>query len=127
MYASFRKIFFPTEDELKKQQEFIENIQNEDKTYWLSKGLTEQVYADIKKYIKGGNNMIKNIRPLTISQLKKKDKKPVYIICNEFPQLDGWYIVHFDKQTQRIECWGYDSNKFDSINYGTWLAYLNEL
>ena len=50
MYASFRKIFFPTEDELKKQQEFIENIQNEDKTYWLSKGLTEQVYADIKKY-----------------------------------------------------------------------------
>ena len=49
MYASFRKIFFPIEDELKKQQEFIENIQNEDKTYWLSKGLTESEYKSLKE------------------------------------------------------------------------------
>lgn len=49
MLASFRKTFFPTRDELKKQQEFIENIQNENRVFWLSKGLTESEYEFLKE------------------------------------------------------------------------------
>ncbi len=65
-------------------------------------------------------------KPLTIKELEKRKGLPVYIICNEFPNLNGWYVTHKDKQTGRIECWGYNSTKMDSIKYGEWLAYLCE-
>jgi len=49
MFASFRKVFFPTEEETKKQQEFIENLKKEDKEFWFSKGLTESEYNLLKE------------------------------------------------------------------------------
>lgn len=64
--------------------------------------------------------------PLSLAELSKKNNKPVYVICEEFPNLNGWYIVHVDKQTKRVECWGYDSTKIDSKTYGEWWAYLSE-
>lgn len=66
-------------------------------------------------------------KALTLDELQGKHGKPVYVVCEEFPELNGWYIVHLDKQTGRIECWGYDSIKMDSATYGEWLAYLVEV
>lgn len=49
MLVSFRKIFLPTEDELNNQLEFIEKIENENRDFWLSKGLTESEYESLKE------------------------------------------------------------------------------
>jgi hypothetical protein len=78
------------------------------------------------KYCPLCGNILGMNEALTIEELTKQNEKPVYVTCEEFPNLDGWYIVHIDKQTKRVECWGYDSTKMDSINYGAWLAYLNK-
>jgi hypothetical protein len=78
-------------------------------------------YCPICGKLLGENNI------LSLKELNKHVGKPLYIVCFEFPKLNGWYIVHFDKQTKRIECWGYDSVKFDSINYNdVWVAYLQK-
>lgn len=49
MLADFRKVFFPTEDEIKRQEDFIKQIQEEDRAYWLSRGLTESEYMLLKE------------------------------------------------------------------------------
>lgn len=64
--------------------------------------------------------------PLSLEELSKLSGQPVYITCEEYPNLNGWYIAVWDKQIQRIQCWGYDSNKMDTCNYGTWQAYLSK-
>ncbi len=66
------------------------------------------------------------IKPLSLEALKKMDGLPVYVNCAEFPELNGWYITHLDKQSGRVECWGYDSTRMDSASYGSWLAYINK-
>lgn len=49
MLADFRKTIFPTEDEIKRQGEFLDIILNEDRAFWLSKGLTESEYVLLKE------------------------------------------------------------------------------
>lgn len=63
---------------------------------------------------------------LSLEDLMELSGQPVYIICYEFPELNGWYIVHWDDQIKRIQCWGYDGIKMDTCSYGTWMAYLKE-
>jgi hypothetical protein len=86
----------------------------------LRDGNVRMKYCPICGKILGANDA------LSIKELKKQIGKPVYIICEEFPDLNGWYVSHFDEQTKRVECWGYNNIKMDSISYGTWLAYLSE-
>lgn len=86
------------------------------------KGKSERI-----KFCPVCGNLVEENNPLTLQEFDKHRNMPIYVVCKEYPQLNGWYIVHKDKQTKRIECWGYDSTKFDSKNYGdVWLAYLRE-
>lgn len=63
-------------------------------------------------------------KPLTIKELRKLDGKPVWVECFEYPEISAYYIAKKDKQTNRMECWGYDNTRFDEINYGeVWVAY----
>ena len=64
--------------------------------------------------------------PLSLEELIELHGKPVYITCEEFPNLNAWYVAMWDNQCERIICWGYDSTKMDTSTYGTWYAYLEE-
>lgn len=86
----------------------------------LRDGVAEIKYCPICGRVLGQN------KPLTIKQLERRKGLPVYVVCGELPDLNGWYVAYKDKQSGRMECWGYDNTRMDSISYGEWLAYLDK-
>lgn len=75
--------------------------------------------------------MGKEVRPLTpisVNMLGKYDKKPVWIECFDYPELNGWYIVKYDGTTERYQFWGYDERLMDSQKYGVdFVAFRKEI
>lgn len=101
--------------------------------YFYGRKIEIDIYGNQKeiKYCPLCGNLTEpqiNRKPMTIKELRKQEGNPIWIECFKYPEVSAYYIAKKCKQTNRIECWGYDSNFFDEINYGkVWVAYKQKI
>ena len=65
MFADFRKAFFPTEEESRKQKELIRWLEQDEIDFWFSQGLT--------------NDQISKLRQLEIEEYGKLNRHQFWI------------------------------------------------